>query len=467
MQARYLLILLFSLALAGCGGPSQEVRTNSEKTTTKAKKKSFVESAQLTERKIEVKKAPTYIPGIDHTAQDLFRKGVEDILAKKVDYEKAKREFEKSIKEDPKFLEAYFNLGMVYEREGNPDKALKIYESAMKANPDSLDAKAYIGKIYLAKAKKAGKLGRMAEAKQWETKAMNLFDQVIAKNPDNVAAQNAIALYWLMKGDRKAASKYVKAVLMMDPHNVVALNTRGLINYLAGKYRIARWLFEQKALKEDPNSTEAWNNLGLVYMKIHDVPKAVECFVQSLKMNASNSAAMMNLAAIYLNYLNYEGAYNLYQKVLTMDRENPEALIGMGTSILGMHKPKEALKYYTEALKVKPGLFILYKKMGMLYETSLNDMQKAIDNYEKYIAGAHPGPNDEVVMKVTALKQMMQMQAPKPEPAPAPAATPDTSKPGETKPAADTNAPKTAKPAPTAPKKTKETKKNDSKGGKK
>ncbi len=421
----YILASFLALAVAGCGGSSQQVKTGgggSAQAVHKGKKtKSFVEAAELTEKKIQVKKAPIYIPGVDHAAQDAFRAGVQAVLATPPDFAKAESKFKEAIKKDPKFLEAYFNLGMLYEREGHQDEALRVYQSVMDANPNSLDAKAYIGKVYLAKAKKARKLGRTLQAQQMETKAMNLFDQVIAKNPDNVAAQNAIALYWLMKKNLKEAEKYVRAVLTLDPHNVVALNTRGLINYLSGNYRIARWLFEQKALKEDPNSTEAWNNLGLVYIKMKDVPRAVECFIKALKMNPSNSEAMMNLAAIYLNYLNYKGAMQLYKKVLAMDRENPEALVGMGTSLLGMHKPKDALKYYTEALKVKPSMVILYRKIGGLYESSLNDLTKAIRYYEKYIAAKHLGPKDELVMKVTALKQMQQMQAPKPATKPAPA----------------------------------------------
>jgi len=50
-------------------------------------------------------------------------------------------------------------------------------------------------------------------------------------------------------------------------------------------------------------------------------------------------------------------------------------------------------------------------------------MKKAVDYYDKYIAATHPGPNDEIVMKVTALKQMLQMQQPKPAPEQPPADT--------------------------------------------
>ena len=38
---------------------------------------------------------------------------------------------------------------------------------------------------------------------------------------------------------------------MLEPHNVVALNTRGLINLMAGQLNIARWVFEEKVLRED------------------------------------------------------------------------------------------------------------------------------------------------------------------------------------------------------------------------
>lgn len=422
MRSRVFIALLLAIFGIGCGGSGEQVRKNTNKglsKMTKKQKKNFIEEEELTEKKIVIKKAPTYIPGVDKAAQDAFRAGVKAVLKTPADYATAKAKFEEAIEKDPKFLEAYFNLGMVYERTGQPDKAIKVYERALKANPKSVDAKAYIGKVYLAKAKKLKKLGRDMQAAQMEQKAKALFDEVIKDNPDSIAGLNAMALYWLYKGDLKTSEKYVKQVLMDDPHNVVALITRGLINYLSGKIRIARWIFEQKALKEDPNSTEAWNNLGVVYYKLGHVPKAVACYLKALQANPSNQEAMMNLAAIYLNYLNYKGAYDLYSKVLKLDPENPEALIGMGTSSLGMKKYADAIKYYEQALKVNPKEYILYKRIGEIYEGNLNKLKMAIKYYEKYVALANPPQNDEIRMKIPALKQMLQMQMNPPKMPPA------------------------------------------------
>ena len=422
MMKRIGVAALLSFLIAGCGGGTTQVKKGqSVRTLTgKKKKKSFIEEEELTEKKIEVKKAPEYIPGVDKGAQDAFRAGVKAVMKTPPDYATARAKFEEAIAKDPKFLEAYFNLGMVYERQGQQEKALQVYHRALKANPKSLDAKAYIAKVYLAKAKKAKKLGRSLEASTMEQKAKQLLDEVINQNPDNVAGLNAMALYWLYKGDLKSTEDYVKRVLMLQPNNVVGLNTRGLVNYLSGKYLIARWIFEEKALKIDKNSTEAWNNLGLVYMKLNIVPKAVECFIKALNANPENQEAMMNLAAIYLNYLNYKAAYDLYSKVLKLDPENPEALIGMGTSSLGMHKTQDAVKYYLAALKVAPQKYILYKRLGELYETQLNDLEKAVSYYEKYVSLAHPPKTDEVVQKIPALKQMIQMSKNPPKMAPQP-----------------------------------------------
>ena len=45
-------------------------------------------------------------------------------------------------------------------------------------------------------------------------------------------------------------------------------------------------------------------------------------------------------------------------------------------------------------------------RIGQLYESKLNNLEKAIEYYEMYIAKAHPPANDPIVAKLPMLKQM-------------------------------------------------------------
>lgn len=57
--------------------------------------------------------------------------------------------FKTAIDTDPKYIDAYSNLGKAYYGMGHFDKAEKICREALKVNPDHLDAHLTLGWIYL------------------------------------------------------------------------------------------------------------------------------------------------------------------------------------------------------------------------------------------------------------------------------------------------------------------------------
>lgn len=391
-----------------CGGPAQERRADEvpgeEAPAAAAAKRR--PGADLTMREVVVPAEPEYIDGVDRGAQDSFRTGVVAISQTPPDYATGIRSFEEAVRKDKGFLEAYFNLGMCYERTGRPLDAVQVYQRAADANPGNQDAGGYVGKVYLSLAKRAKDAGDTAKASEYETKAKDIFDRIIAENPDNTTANNAMALYWLYRGDRNLAEDFVKKVLMIDPRNVVALNTRGLINLMAGKLNIARWVFEEKALREDPNSTEAWTNLGLTYVKMGRMPQAVSSFEKAVEADPDNFEARMNVAAIYLDFLHYQAALEQYDAALKLVPSEVEALIGSGSCLFGLQQPEAAIERWQRALTLNPKLTELYARIGRLYETRLNDLAKAIEVYEKYVAQGNPPANDPIVARLPMLKQM-------------------------------------------------------------
>ncbi|MBL6974579.1 MAG: tetratricopeptide repeat protein [Deltaproteobacteria bacterium] len=408
------LMLMGAVALS-CGGPAGQVKDDKP---VVAEEQPVDEEEDLTERLVVVPKKVEFVEGIDKEAQKAFKRGVIAVSTTPPDFATARSEFENAISVDKAFLEAYFNLGMTFERTSQPKEAIKVYERAMDANPGNLDAEGYIGKVYLALSHQAKETGDAKKAAEYEVEAKKIFDAIIAEDPDNETANNALALYWLFRGVRDTAEDFVKKVLMMKPKNVVALNTRGLINLMAGKLNIAKWVFEEKALKEDPNSTEAWTNLGLTYMKMGRTPEAVTSFEKAIKLNRDNVPARMNVAAIYLEYLHYQAALDEYDAVLKLVPNNLEALIGSGSSLLGLSKPAEAVARWEKVIGMDPGRAVLYARIGKVYETLLNDMDKAIAAYDQYVNRANPPDNDPIKAKLPVLKQIQAqggMKLPDPE----------------------------------------------------
>ena len=409
---RLSLVLLLVLAMGACEpattkeetkdttpqvDPEEQKRLAAEKEKQAQEEKRRDELRRsLEKREIIVPEKPEFVPGVDIEAQQSFRDGVISLFSM-MDYESAVTSFEDAITKDKAFLEAYFNLGMIYERTRQPGKALEVYQRALDANPESGTAKGYIGKVYLGMAKEKYDLGQDVEADNLTKKAKDLFDQVIVQDQDNTEANNALALYWLLRTEHERdeanrleylnrAEDFIENVLAVKPTDVVALNTRGLIYMQRGEYTIAKWIFENKVLKLDAGSTEAHNNLGLASFKLGLTPKAVRHFRIAIKLNEGNLSARLNLAAIYLNYLNYEKAREQYDYVLNARPDNVEAMIGKGSCHVGDTDYEEGFSWWQKAVAADKEKLELVDRIAKIYATRLTEFDKAVEAYDQYIA---------------------------------------------------------------------------------
>jgi tetratricopeptide (TPR) repeat protein len=65
------------------------------------------------------------------------------------EYGKALKDFQKSVKLDPKNFKAFNGLGYAYRKTGDYEKALQNYDEALKLSPNFPDAIEYRGEAYL------------------------------------------------------------------------------------------------------------------------------------------------------------------------------------------------------------------------------------------------------------------------------------------------------------------------------
>jgi tetratricopeptide (TPR) repeat protein len=402
-----LLGLLAQMVVACGGGASQVVKDDAQSWDQPAKadddsaeKKKELTDADFQVRNIEEVKAPRYLLGIEQEAQDLFRQGIVLVLAVPPRYKLGETKFRAAIDKDPKFMEAYFNLGMTLERQGLADKALEIYNNALAASPDDVSAQAYIAKIYMGRASRAALLGDKSDYDSWLSKTKTLLDELAPKEPENVTVNNALALYWLLQGDVETASQKVKEVLYVEPRNVTGLNTRGLINLKEKKYLIAEWIFKNKVLSEDPNSTEALTNLGYTYIQLDQRPLAMRYFKKALAQDAENMEVRMNIAAMLLEHLNYSESQIHYATVYKAQPLNMEALEGLCDATYGMGglasdgkaQFAKGIDCYLTLIQKRPEKAGIYKRIAETYQHKFGgdvpELTKAVKYYTAYAANA-------------------------------------------------------------------------------
>jgi tetratricopeptide (TPR) repeat protein len=79
-------------------------------------------------------------------ANEYFEEGKK--LQEKWNYKKAAKKYERAVKIDPSYAEAYSNLGYTYRKQEKFDKAVRNYKKAIKLKPDLAEAHEYLGEAY-------------------------------------------------------------------------------------------------------------------------------------------------------------------------------------------------------------------------------------------------------------------------------------------------------------------------------
>jgi len=123
-----------------------------------------------------------------------------------------------------------------------------------------------------------------------------------------------------------------------------------------------------KAYELDPHNKEILNAIGTLYLLyLDETEKAISYFERAVKEDPLYSEAFNNLGYGYEKLGNFEKALSFYRKALS----NPlyptaeKAYINMGNSYFGLGNFDAALQSYKEAIKRSPGLSIAYWRLAL------------------------------------------------------------------------------------------------------
>lgn len=341
------------------------------------------------------------------------------------DYVGAAQSFAAARTADPRFYEAYFNEGMALERLGKYGEAVATYEKARGVEPKTdqdralqLSAQAYLARAKLAEAARLIEAGEVDKAKGLREQARSICESIRGQDQDNTMANNVLAQYWLDSGNLELAENFVQQVLRVNREDTIALNIRALINLHNRQHEIVRWVLEDKVLLLDPANAEAFSNLGLAYVKLGDMPKAVVAFERAVKLKPDSVPARLNLGAIYIDFLNYKAARDQYKAALDIEKDNLEAMTGYALALEGVREPKQAAGYYERVLVKDPSRRALLVRLAVIYEKApFNDGKRAVEYWKKYRASAGLPPQaaaqTERDVSKAALEAHLKKKAPR------------------------------------------------------
>lgn len=128
-----------------------------------------------------------------------------DLWARRGNFEKAVEEFQKAIELLPNYADAYHNMATSYHQLGKDDLALASYQKAIYFNPNLWQSYQNIGAILFTK-------GNIENAEKFYAKAVEI-------NPQSSMLHTALGIINLKKGNLEEANKEFGIAVSLDPQN--------------------------------------------------------------------------------------------------------------------------------------------------------------------------------------------------------------------------------------------------------
>jgi Tfp pilus assembly protein PilF len=122
---------------------------------------------------------------------------------------------------DPLSGEEHAQLGAVYEREGNVERAMQEYYAALRKEPENLVALTGLGNLSLDRGK--------------PRLAARYYKQALELDPDNVVVLNNLAMAWITANKPEKALPYAERAVDLDHgKNPMILDTRAGARFFTG-----------------------------------------------------------------------------------------------------------------------------------------------------------------------------------------------------------------------------------------
>jgi tetratricopeptide (TPR) repeat protein len=341
------------------------------------------------------------------------------------DPEGAINEIEEALKLQPNESRTFVNLGAVRMNRGEAEKAEAAFKQAIALDPSSVQARlAFANFLWSAR--------RQIEAEQEIKQALSLKPQdflanrmlgtlYLATNRPDLAEQPLkavsevsqtpaprfeLAQYYVNVGRSEEATKLLTQLALNQATFARAEAMLASIEYDGGRTKEAyarldkllarapkdapalvmkaRWLTNEKKLDEalgqakaavaaDPQSAPAQYALGVVHDLRHEVPDAIDAYVEVLRLNPKADAAQIALSRLNLSTGNSDAALRYAEEAKQAQPANAAARLALARSLVVRGELGRAETEITQLLREQPNLADVQVLNGNLQFRRNND----------------------------------------------------------------------------------------------
>jgi len=273
----------------------------------------------------------------------------------------------KAIALDSQYEKAYYNLGLIYLDNEEPQLALESFQKVIEINP--LHEQAWYNIGYIHSQRGAVKA------------SIQSYEKTLEINPVNTKCRLNLAVQYNRDGQTDKAEKQYNIVLSINPAYSSAWYNLGLLLKKRNSLDEAEEAY-LKAIELEPENAKYRYSLALIYENRNNPEGAITVLEEALDISPDDQSLRFKLAKLLVEAGRVSEAENQFKTVLSLDEKFGGAWESLASLYMGRDEYEMALQSYDRALALDVSdNYLHYLKGKALYKMDRHD--EAVSSYEK------------------------------------------------------------------------------------
>ena len=202
------------------------------------------------------------------------------------------------------------------------------------------------------------------------------------KNDDDIFQES---IQFHQSGDLNKAQKGFEYLISKYPESADLCNSLGTLNLQLGNDKKGCLLLE-KSLQINPNQPMVSFNLGNSYLNQKNLTKALEFYTTTITKAPEYLEAYIKKGELLTDLKIHNEAIDCLKDAIELAPGNFKILNAIGVNLLEIGEAKNALKYFTQCIKIDKDNAILYNNAGLAsykmnrFDDSINYFNQCIKN---------------------------------------------------------------------------------------
>jgi predicted O-linked N-acetylglucosamine transferase (SPINDLY family) len=215
-------------------------------------------------------------------------------------------------------------------------------------------------------------------------KAQEIFQEILEKMPDHVEALHLSGVIALRTRDPQRAFELISKAIEMDPGNAVALYHRGNALGDMNQHRAVVDSYD-RAIALKPDFAEAHYNRGLALQDLKQHQAAIGSYDRVIAIKGDVAFVHYSRGNALADLKQHQAAVDSYDRAIALDANFAEAHYNRGLALQELKRHQAAIESYDRAIAIKPDLADAHYNRGNAL-AELLQRQAAVESYDRAIA---------------------------------------------------------------------------------